>query len=1183
MEYSSALPDDSPYLVASKSQFILDSRPNWSHTHRNGYVSEAGNEREPINEVERPLISLDSSKCPADHQQTSLVNKFNHVPVISLQKPDKRRSKLHFGQYAQLNRILPRSIQECIHNQISDQARRQPKAQAICARDGHILTYGELESQSSRLAKQLCVLGVLQGDNVGFCFEKSLWAIVSILAILKAGAACVALDPSHPRQRIYAIVRLANINLILTSTTNVHLFIQTGVDLVEIPASLTPESESVNAETDQFESRPKPDDSAFVVFTSGSSGAPKGVVLDHKAICTSAYYHGEAMGVDLNSRVLQYAPYTFDMSIYDIITTLIRGGCVCVISDSDRLHDLPAAFSDVKANWAFFTPSMLAVLHPQDLVGLQTLLLAGEPVGKEIIEKWASKARLINGYGSTECSTCIIGCLGIGSQPNLIGKPVGVRCWLVDPDDPDILLPSDEPGELLVQGPVIARCYLNNQQDSKVKFIEAPTWLRGNSPTDCSGVYRTGDMVKLSNDGDLFFLGRKGNMVKVRGQRVELEEVELQLIEHASVEHAVVSFPKGGHYAQSLVATLTIKDASKFESGSNGSIRELSAACLIRYGFDKQLIRQFLLEALPQYMVPDIFIVLERMPFTSSGKIDRLRVMDWLLSFRKINVPTADIPKTVHASLTLRQQLSAKLITLSPNEHTKELLNAPSFTEIPLFLAGFDSIKLIELSSFLKNCFNVRLTSSTLGSMKLQQIIHVIENHKTGDSQTSNPSPLPDVVAEFYKLRTQLNTILPNEQSKLRSIFVTGSTGFLGIHLLLHLLRRFSDAIITVLVRASTPEQALRRLLERAKRRDIDIGSFLHRLRVWTGNLGLRNIGLTSAQWDHLNGSSSDQPCFDVVIHNGAVVHWTMDYESLRNVNVLSTLQLIQACQSSRYCTRFVYVSGGQIWKATEMDDIETVMDVNSMSGYDLSKLMSEFLVKAFAKDTKVTNPLIVRPGFIIGDLDRGEAMTDDFIWRVVAGSIGIGKIIEEDGEAWIYVCGADMVAEAISEGLTCHCSSSMDGLNYAIRNVTDGLRVADFWAVIREFGYQLDPIPAADWLGIVSEQLDRTGQSHPLWPLREILESNGAALGVARVETEEPNVSNMKRVRQTLRRNIEYLQHTGYLFDPKNPKDEEKKKDDGDYDVDAWRRQRAKVEQESMFERVRANGRRNGYQIDGA
>ena len=132
------------------------------------------------------------------------------------------------------------------------------------------------------------------------------------------------------------------------------------------------------------------------------------------------------------------------------------------------------------------------------------------------------------------------------------------------------------------------------------------------------------------------------------------------------------------------------------------------------------------------------------------------------------------------------------------------------------------------------------------------------------------------------------------------------------------------------------------------------------------------------------------------------------------------------------------------------MDDIETVVDVNSMSGYDLSKLMSEFLVKAFAKDTKVTNPLIVRPGFIIGDLGRGEAMTDDFIWRVVAGSIEIGKTIEEDEEAWIYVCGVDKVAEAISESLTCHCSGSTDGLNYAIRNVTDGLRVADFWGVIR-------------------------------------------------------------------------------------------------------------------------------------
>lgn len=575
--------------------------------------------------------------------------------------------------------------------------------------------------------------------------------------------------------------------------------------------------------------------------------------------------------------------------------------------------------------------------------------------------------------------------------------------------------------------------------------------------------------------GTFFFLGQKGNMIKIRGQRVELEEAEQQLIKDASVKHALVSFPKVGYYAHSLVAALTIKAARKLESGSKGSIREVSEAYLMTNGFDKELIRQRLLGALPQYMVPDIIVVLERMPFTSSGKIDRLCIMDWLLSIRKNIVPITDNPKTIQTSLPPRLQVLAKLNALSPNEHTKELLSAPHLGEIPLFLAGFDSIKLIELSSFIENCFSVRLTSSILGSMKLQQIVHIIERYTTGDGQISNSSPQPDVAAEFYRLRTQLNNLLPDERLKLRNIFVTGSTGFLGIHLLVHLLCRFSDAIITVLVRASTPEHALRRLLERAKRRNIDIESCLHRLCVWTGNLGLRHLGLTSEKWDQLNGFSSDQPCFDVVIHNGAMVHWTMDYESLRNVNVLSTLQLIQACQSSKYCTRFVYVSGGQTWKATEMDDIETVVGVNGMSGYDLSKLMFEFLVKAFAKETKVTNPLIVRPGFIIGDLERGEAMTDDFIWRVVSGSIEIGKTVEENGEAWIYVCGVDKVAQAISESLTCHLSSSINGLNYAIRNVTDGLRVADFWAVIREFGYQLEPVPAAQWLGTVSEQLERT------------------------------------------------------------------------------------------------------------
>ena len=1165
-ECPTVLPSASSCLLAAP--LVLDNRPNLNHDlypHRNGKILEGWNVRQSTSEVERPTTSLDPSKCPADHQQLSLPEKLEHGYIIPLQEPKKTSSGLRFEQYTQLNAALPRAIQNCVHHQISERAKSQPQAQAICSRDGNTLTYEELETQSSRLARQLYVLGVLQGDHVGFCFEKSLWAIVSILAILKAGGACVALDASHPRQRLQAIIKLANISLILTSAANAHLFRQSDVGVVEIPASLAKGPGLDNAELDVFKNPSKPDSSAFVVFTSGSSGAPKGVVLDHNAVCTSAYYHGEAMGVDLNSRVLQYAPYTFDMSIYDIITTLIRGGCVCVISESDRLHDLPGAFCDVKANWAFFTPSMLAVLHPQDLIGLQILLLAGEPVGKEIIEKWADKVRLINGYGSTECSTCVIGNLSIGSEPNLIGKPVGVRYWLVDPDDTNILLPPDEPGELLVQGPVLARCYLSNDRESEAKFINAPTWLREKFPTDCSKVYRTGDIVKISKDGNLVFLGRQGNMVKIRGQRVELEEIEQQLTQHASIEHALVSFPKGGHYAQSLIAIMTIKGPRKLESESSSHIKEVSEACLSTHGFDKQLIRQHLLGVLPHYMVPDVFVVLERMPFTSSGKIDRLCITDWLSTLYKNPRQVADLPDPVQNSLPLRQQVLAKLKALSPNEHTKELLSAPGLSEIPLFLAGFDSIRLIELSSFIKNSFGIRLTSSVLGSMKLQQIVLIIERHQTGDIQSSNPSPRPDVVAEFNSLRNQLNNTPPDERSKLRTIFLTGCTGFLGIHLLDHLLRRFSDATITILVRASKSEHALQRLLERAKRRNVDIESCMHRLHVWTGNLGLGRLGLTSEQWDHLSGANSDQPHFDAVIHNGAMVHWTMDYESLRDVNVLSTLQLIQACQLSKYCPRFVYVSGGQIWRATETDDIETAVDVNRMSGYDLSKLMSEFLVKAFAKETKMTTPLIVRPGFIIGDMERGEAMTDDFIWRIVAGSVGAGKFVEEEEEAWLYICGVDKVAEAISESL--HCDRNIDGLNYAVKNVTDGLRVVDFWAVIREFGYQVDPIPGAEWLNTVSEQMERTGPSHPLWPVREILESNGAALGVPRVEREEPTVLSMQRVRQTLQRNVEYLQQTRYLPDPKGELPVKKV---------AWQGF-TQLQEGTLLERTKG-GRRNGF-----
>ncbi|KAL8917553.1 MAG: hypothetical protein Q9172_005793 [Xanthocarpia lactea] len=1050
------------------------------------------------------------------------------VQKASTRAEDASQQESILDQYHNISPSDWYTVQDCVHELISKRAVIQPESQAIYSRNGEQRTYEELNRQSSDLAFHLQTLGVRQGTLVGFCFEKSAWAIISMLAILKAGCACVALDPSHPEQRMGDVLQAAKIRDVLTSSSNAHLFQARGIQVIEVPWAM--ESIPISSPLREGNSivSDEPDSPAFVVFTSGSSGVPKGVILEHSAVCTSAHHHGAAMGVNSKSRVLQYAPYTFDMSIYDIFTTLIWGGCVCVIAESDRMDDISGSIRDTNANWAFFTPSTLSVLEVNDVKSLRTVLLAGEPVGQDIVDKWAGNLRLINGYGSTECSTCVIGDLTPCSQPNSIGKPAGVNYWITDPDDPNVLQPPGVPGELLVQGPVLARGYLEDAMENAAKFIDPPSWLVHNSLT--SHLYRTGDLVRADPDGNLSFVGRIGNMVKIRGRRVELEEVEKCLMGHSAVELALVSLPKDGLYANSLVAVVTVKGLKQSESDSGDNIREINLEQMPGCFVDSKHLRQYVTSVLPSYMVPDVCIFLEKMPFTSSGKIDRTRVKDWLTSCHtkpSLQDTVRDVAKAPVSSIQLL--LLEMLGSLTSNGHSNELLKALQDEPLPLFLAGYSSMHLMALANGISKSFNMRLTATYLGSSTLHQIVRTIERHQAG-SFTNTQSYMLDALAEYHSLLSELDASSVNKFNGSCRVFLTGCTGFLGIHLLSCILSRSPYTIVTVLIRASNLEAAMQRLKNSAAQLDFDIYAYLPRIEIWTGDLSHPHLGLTSQQWGRLESNGRAESSFDAVIHNGAVVNWIMDYQSLKAQNVLSTLRLLQACRLSRHHQTFIYVSGGQRWKEIEYEAVKALMDANQMGGYDLSKLISEQLVKAFARESGRHAAAIVRPGYIIGGLDRAEANTDDFLWRVVAASIDVRRSIAESDDAWLYVCGADEVANKVTENLE-HDTASRTGC--AIRNVTDGLRVCEFWDIIKDCGFELIPVTSVEWLELVGKRIDAMADVHPLWPFRDFLETNSAFMGVPRVETHESCPRSTLRLRRTIQKNVEYLKRIGYLGDP--------------------------------------------------
>lgn len=369
-------------------------------------------------------------------------------PLTSINEMDllsDRDEKLLQGS----NTRYPAAIECCIHELIAAQAQATPDAEAISSWDGS-LTYRELEVLSTRLAEFLnreYPEHTGPETAVGVCFEKSFAAVVAELAVLKTGSAFVPLDGDHPTDRLTTIIGIAEISLVLASPQwTVRLQGLSDV-VVSVPTSKTTMVADIGSTTEL--PRPiaplsdvTPDNAAFILFTSGSTGQPKAVVQPHGAICTLFKSHAKALHVDSSCRVLQFAAYTFDVSTMDIFTTLMQGGCLCIPNEHDRRTNLADFIQQMKVNWADLTATVANLLWPQQVPTLKTLVLAGEAVQDEHLERWFGHVRLINCYGPVESGNCTA-----YKFQDRHAKPAatigyamdGARCWIVNPQNPDRL------------------------------------------------------------------------------------------------------------------------------------------------------------------------------------------------------------------------------------------------------------------------------------------------------------------------------------------------------------------------------------------------------------------------------------------------------------------------------------------------------------------------------------------------------------------------------------------------------------------------------------------------------------------------------------------------------------------------------------------------------------------------
>ena len=695
------------------------------------------------------ILSTFDENVVSGVQMQRILHQLAHIiRALAAEDETKKVKELSFlnpndlSDILEWNSLAPQSVQACLQDMIADRRHAHPHAQAISAWDGSA-TYEELDTLTSRLATYLRgQYSILPGSLVPLCFEKSMWTVVAMLSVLKAGAVCVPLDPTHPSTRLQNIVlSLGDSWSGLVLTSKLH---QSRLDGVDLKANtLAIERGLFDTFTKEAPTNShvlvKPCDPAFIIFTSGSTGNPKAIVLEHQGVCTSGTAHGKLLGLNSKSRVLQFAAYTFDISIGDIFATLMHGGCVCVPSDYERMNDLAGAMNAMQVNQASLTPTLVKYMDPEETPGLEVLTVAGECMPREVIEKWAHRVRLMNMYGPAECTIYCAGKRDIqrGDQPENIGKGVGCRLWVTDPDDVNSLAPIGAVGELLVQGPIVARGYLNDYKRTRESFVEDLPWMTkvGWIDEESRRGYRTGDLVRYNSDGTLSCLGRKDGQIKLRGQRVELGEVEYNLrkVLPSNIDVAVDVF-KSADGTSCLASFISGRD-------SRGCVphEQLEVLC--------SSAKSQLSSLLPPYMVPTMFYPLEYIPTTTSRKVNRkkLRQMATSMNLQKLNclrnqhdersAAVRQLPTTT-MELAL-QKLWASVLSIDPQDISLE----DSFLMI-----GGDSIHAMRLVAAARDQGIFLSVADVLRQPLLSDLVQVIHGVKA--SIQLQPSPLSLVGVE---------------------------------------------------------------------------------------------------------------------------------------------------------------------------------------------------------------------------------------------------------------------------------------------------------------------------------------------------------------------------------------------------------------------------------------------------
>ncbi|MBD8453203.1 non-ribosomal peptide synthetase family protein [Serratia rubidaea] len=950
------------------------------------------------------------------------------------------------------------------------QVSTSPTHPAIIDKDNKNISYQQLDDLSNRLCALLQRRGVGPGDYIPLLAQRTPQLIIGMLAIVKAGAAYIPLDSSYPAPRIRYIIEQSRSPLILSDHID-NAEINPDGNLEIIPINNLSEKDQLN-----YQAVAIPQDAlAYVIFTSGTTGTPKGVMVEHLSLWNIVRWHNRQFAMDADCRTTLNAGIGFDVAQWEIWSALTSGAALCLPAEEQRLQ--PAAllqfFADRRLTHAFvptvLVPDVVRADKPARLA-LRYLFTAGEKLAP--LDPTPLGCPLIDYYGPTEATifaTCNPLTCAADAATASIGRPVtDTEIFILDEQLQPVS--GDAPGELFISGSCLARGYLHNPQLSAEKFLQ-PAGFNGKR------LYRSGDRARWLADGRIQYLGRLDDQVKIRGNRIELGEIESVIMQTPGVSATVAVVTEPEHAADKKIVACLVADAAQ---------PDLLDAVKAR-----------LKKTLPSYFLPADYLLLPRLPLNANGKTDKAALLSHYAASRTTAGNALPDAAQEQVAAVWRELLALNAIGADDN----------------FFDIGGHSLLAARLAETIGQRLGVKTYVRDIYEFPTVAALTRALAQRSGQAQPELDSEPVRALQEDAKLPpdVQINPHYePQQLTQPRAILLTGASGFVGSHLLADLLAT-RQADIYCLVRGDSAEQAGQRLDAVLQKHHIAL-SAEQRSRVYIvpGNLAEPRFALPDEQYQQLCRQ------VDIIYHSASAVNFIQPYSYMKRDNVQGLNEIIRFAAHLRtkplmlLSTISVY-SWGHLHTGKrvmlESDDIDQNLPaVLSDLGYVRSKWVMEKIADLAAQQGL---PLMTfRLGYATSHSRSG--VSADYQWwgQLVQTCLSSGTVpdLRDLREGLTTV---DYMTRAIA-----HISGNPQALGLKfnlIHEDSNNLTLQQFFRRLEDyFGYRFRQMPYHDWLA--QWQHDENAPLYPLLSLFRDNMSHGQAAVQLYQDTYQWDCSNVKR-----------------------------------------------------------------------